>query len=1649
MKPQNYYLSVLFLLLTTTLINSQIISYQGFRNPITVLVNGNGTFALGGTNTMGDNWGFSATTTNGQVSIENNPSRISSNSLQLINYWDNVSTIEFQPITFSAANNNFFELYYGSDGNSDNNENLVLEYETKSGASAWTATNTVVLVTSNNSNSDTVNLATSSKYLLSLGSTVTDFRFRIKVAHTEASGGNEIFYLDDIKLYKPAPEIQVTSFGEIFSGSTATSSQNNTDFGEYDINSGQKTKTFTIKNIGERDLVLGNQGVSFQGASNNFSIISGNANGQIITPNSSYNFTIAFDPNAIGDFATTVEIKSNDNDENPFTFVIKGKGVLTYPDTDSDNFSNNIDIDDDNDGLSDSLEQLTCKKIANSNNVSTIFLNETFGTGTSRVRINGTTPGVFTSYFWEDGTNAQSIDEMNTNPDLNDGKYTVGYSITDNLPPLSNCNDCVDIASWADRSWSNIQDHTFNDTNGRMAIFNASFSPGVFYELEVSGLISNVPLDFNFWVANIDNKDSNFSNCNDCRIKPNITVNFLSTDRSTILHTINTGDITRCNGTGNAANNSCNTSIWKNFGTSVIMPQSQFIIQLINNNTGGLGNDLAIDDIVISQSLCDSDGDGVSDILDLDADNDGLPNRYESGSTVIAPDTNNDATTWEGGTNYGDNNNNGMRDSLENFIPIDSDEDGIANYIDLDSDNDTVFDVYEIDNKGDSDVNNNGNGDGTDEKTAPTNDAFDGDGILGINDTNDDDNDANDHGSSYTNPIDTDNDGIPNYLDTKSNGIINDINTTLFSSLDTNNDGKVDGNIDLDEDGIIDNFDTDETKYGSPVDIDQKVSLYFDGRNDYVEDDGTSLASQTSGTLMAWIKIDSGTLPSGNIYVLGHENFSLFVDASRKLVGKINNITTQYPTVLPQNIWVHVTAVYSGNAITLYVNGANPQTLSIASSSIATFGSNLIRIGANPGNTLSNFFKGEIDEVRIFTSALSQTDILKVTYQELNSSDFTSGEVIPSITPTSYSNATTQKYFRMDRIKNDILDNLKTTPVDINVGAKMYNIKHYYTQTAPLPYETIADGTWNSNGVWKNQNVQDINSIGNLTKASIVKIKHNINTNATSNANFLNAGLIIDAGKTLTITGDRSVENNWFLNLNGKIDLQNDSQLIQTINSTLNPTSTGSIERDQQGTQNSFTYNYFASPVGSQNNTTNNNDYTIASVLRDASNPNSLQNLDFGNSFFYADGVVTSPKKLSSYWMWKFVNSGETYANWIQIRENGNLKVGEGFTMKGNSNTSSISTNQNYTFVGKPNNGNISLNITANNIYLVGNPYPSALDANKFIQDNIGLTGTLLFWEHWGGNTHFLSGYQGGYGTYNLMMATPGTSNSLVSNIGSGTKIPKRYIPVAQGFFVKANNANTSINFNNSQRFFQREDNVNSIFFKNSGQNSTASLDNDTRRKVRIGIVSNSGYTKQIGVGEDANTTFNVDFGYDGEESDLSSYDIVNWKIDNKNYVIQGIPQLNNAELPLITQSATNQQFTFRIDGLENIDDSLPIYIKDKLNGSYHNLRTSNYVTQIESGKNDQRLEIVFKEPAVLNTTEFLNEKINVYSFNQTINIDNPKNIELSKLELFDTNGRLIATQKMDSTNRSFSWKLDVSQAVYIIKVSTSKGEFNKKVILN
>jgi len=624
------------------------------------------------------------------------------------------------------------------------------------------------------------------------------------------------------------------------------------------------------------------------------------------------------------------------------------------------------------------------------------------------------------------------------------------------------------------------------------------------------------------------------------------------------------------------------------------------------------------------------------------------------------------------------------------------------------------------------------------------------------------------------------------------------------------------------------------------------------------------------------------------------------------------------------------------------------------------------------------------------------------------------------------------------------------------------------------------DKDWNKDGNW----CIGVPTIGVANTLDVVI--------PSGNYPIIYAGAVSGYVKTIVLENNTTLnvrENSlWithYLKLNGVIDLVGESQLVQKrygvydsnppyyfittqlSESTFDSASTGSIEIDQQGTGNSFRYNYWSSPVNSNFGAKK---YSIGAVLKDGTDSNNIKNITFGAPYAFADGAETSPIKLSTYWMYKLENS-KGYAAWAHVGNTGEVLVGQGYTMKG-SNTSAAE--QNYTFVGKPNNGDITLTeIGAGNDYLVGNPYPSAISAAQFLMDNKNsIDGAIYLWEQYGGDTHNLADYQGGYASRNLIAGTPASSAipSGVSNLGLSVKgDPGPFISVGQAFFVVGDADGGNIQFNNWQRVFIKESQLDtngnpiSVFMKSS--NTKAKTENtggaDLRPKFRIGFDAPKISHRQILLGIDERATNAVDWGFDAEIYEVFADDMY-WMLDGKKYVIQGTNAMGlNSEVPLGIQLSKTGMVTVKIDALENVDDDTSVYLKDKLTGKSFNMKDKPVQLNLTAGKYVDRFAITFKtqklvaedvkaEVLVPTVAQPIIEGIHVF-MNNTINelqIKNNSDDEILSIELYNYLGQTVKTWNSNFKIRTISLPISTATGVYLVQINTKTGSEVQKVVV-
>ena len=846
-------------------------------------------------------------------------------------------------------------------------------------------------------------------------------------------------------------------------------------------------------------------------------------------------------------------------------------------------------------------------------------------------------------------------------------------------------------------------------------------------------------------------------------------------------------------------------------------------------------------------------------------------------------------------------------------------------------------------------------------------------------------------------------------------------------------------------------------------------SISFDGVDDYL-DSGKVLNLNTSFTVSAWVKRNSS-----NKTILSKRNttFTEGYDLSINTAGKAEMSwmvgTTKYSItsseVIPLGKWHHIGIIYNSATTTakIYIDGVTKISNTSMPNIPPTTQSFLIAAadGVNP----TSYFNGAIDEVRIWKTALTEAQFRYVMNQEIiKNSVSTNGAVIPnSISLNEISNVPWTALDAYYPMSTYTYTNAKDISGNNNYAA-LRNLNTVDAQTAPLPYESQANGLWQSPETWLNNTLQDLPfsvSIEDPSKTidwNIVKTNHNI----TSEGNKILMGLFVNTN-TLNAINDTKIEVSHYLKLDGKIDLEGRSQLIQKEGSDLDASSNGFIERDQQGQSNKFNYNYWSSPVNPINNTANNTNYTVGTILKDGTT-GTPANINWVDGY---DGSAKSPISLARFWIYKFDNLSNDYANYSQIGETGLLQVGKGFTLKGSGGATAT---QNLTFVGKPNNGTISNTVGIDQLLLTGNPYPSAIDADAFITDNINsvqrpddntIDGTLYFWEHYASNnTHNLAGYQGGYAARNLTggLAPSSSGVDFISKAGSPSRgIPNKFIPVGQGFFVNGSATGGNVIFKNSQRGFQRETDANSnVLYKTANKkaihwsdNTNDVIEEDNYKRIRLGFNSHNDFHRQVLIGfMNEKATSKMDYGYDGLNFDDFSNDMYLLNGENQ-LVIQGEGFFDeDASFPIGVKTDSLGKVSFTIDELENFDNRQNVYIYDKSDDTYHNIKGALYEIQLPEGTINDRFYLRFIDKT-LGTDSFnlsksdeaiviVNQNVTVQSLNQLI-----KNIAV-----YDLSGRKIDSYKKVNAQKFTLSHLNKTTAGLIVKITLDDDTVVSKKII-
>ncbi|GAA4142379.1 T9SS type A sorting domain-containing protein [Flavobacterium chungbukense] len=554
------------------------------------------------------------------------------------------------------------------------------------------------------------------------------------------------------------------------------------------------------------------------------------------------------------------------------------------------------------------------------------------------------------------------------------------------------------------------------------------------------------------------------------------------------------------------------------------------------------------------------------------------------------------------------------------------------------------------------------------------------------------------------------------------------------------------------------------------------------------------------------------------------------------------------------------------------------------------------------------------------------------------------------------------------------------------------------------------------------------------------------------------------------------VQQNIHLNTDSNLYLRNNAQLIQGGNTTSTNTGLGSLSLYQEGTSDNYDYNYWCSPIGIPTAATGNTNFGITALGRPTTATATTPTVILPAGSY--DGI-SNPLSIASSWIYKLINANN-YSQWILVGGASTIAPGEGFTMKGTSGTdpadpegSGVTNNpgsaQRYDFRGRPNNGNITVTLGANNATLTGNPYPSALHLNEFLLDNDNRTitgGTAYFWQQDRTiDSHYLSAYRGGYGSYAPINTTSngiyippvfnaykqdGTVNPGPGS-GTGTVLARRYAPIGQGFLLNGT-ANGIVTFKNAHRVFLKELLGGSQFEKPS-KKSEANEETEALSYFRINAIINNQFTRQLALVFVPEATDGIDTGIDALNMTANLPDDVNFWIEDGNYLIQGVNFEPTKKIPLSVNASANATLKFSIPEFINFDATQKVYIYDKYDNSYHDIKNNSFEVAVASGAYKDRFYVAFLDQTLATEENSKLDNFIIYQDNISKNIkaSNPNSLAIKSFTLYDITGKTVLSKKDLKTDSNYNFStIGLSYGIYIAEFLTDDNQkLTKKVLIS
>ena len=353
---------------------------------------------------------------------------------------------------------------------------------------------------------------------------------------------------------------------------------------------------------------------------------------------------------------------------------------------------------------------------------------------------------------------------------------------------------------------------------------------------------------------------------------------------------------------------------------------------------------------------------------------------------------------------------------------------------------------------------------------------------------------------------------------------------------------------------------------------------------------------------------------------------------------------------------------------------------------------------------------------------------------------------------------------------------------------------------------------------------------------------------------------------------------------------------------------------------------------------------------------------------------------------------------------------------------------------------------------LVGNPYPSSINAMAFLSANSNIEGFVNIWTHQTLPVSTVDPFYQDF-TYNY------TPSDYISHDGTGTVSgPLGFngnIASGQGFFVLMSDGavtTSSVTFSNSMR----RDNSNNLPYNNSqfyrNSSSVVDIQSEEKNRIWLDIVSPQGVSDRTLIGYITNATNDKDRLYDAVSKLGNSLKIVSY-LDNENpqeFCIQGrsLPFDENDRVKLGVVTPTAEIYTIAIGTVDGLFESNQnIYIEDTELNVIHDLKQSPYSFTSTIGANTNRFVLRYTNGVLgTNVVDYNNSVQAIKNNNQVV--VRSTNEAIKSIEVYDILGREIIKVEGKSQNEVSINNITISNQALLVKVQLENGQIVTRKIV-